>query len=105
MYNVLIVTWSPMQRSENDILQSLEPESRKELRDSMITMVLATDMQVTQISSIIQYLQSHLAIVAELQTAITTKRGKGEWFDRQVCRACVSQSVSGGTPASHWVIL
>jgi len=55
-----------MKQPDCDIFVGLPPDMRKEVRESIIVMVLATDMQV------------HLHVMSELQTAIETKK--------EVCR-------------------
>lgn len=52
-----------------DIFCGLSADARKEIRESMIVMILATDMQV------------HLHVMSELQTSIESKREANTWFD------------------------
>jgi hypothetical protein len=58
-----------LRHPEYDIFASLSREQRREIRETMIAMVLATD------------LKSHVSNLTELQANIEQKKAKGVWFD------------------------
>jgi hypothetical protein len=61
--------FSIMKREGHNIFESMTGPLQRELRESIIAMVMATDMK------------AHFAVVSELQAAVEKKRMKGEWFD------------------------
>jgi hypothetical protein len=58
-----------MKREGCDILAGLDANEQKDIRESIISMILATDMK------------RHFSLLSDLKVSIEKRRTNGEWFD------------------------
>jgi hypothetical protein len=58
-----------LRNADCDIFQSLTTEQRRECRETIVQMVLATDMK------------HHIGMLSDLQGAVESKKASGKWFD------------------------